>query len=50
VPLTKRGKKVLRAMRKTYGRKRAVRVFYASEHKGAIKGLTHKLRKRKEES
>jgi hypothetical protein len=39
MPLTKKGKKVLRAMRKTYGKKRGSRVFYAWERKGSIKGI-----------
>lgn len=33
MPLTKREKKVKRAMRKTYGQKKGTRVFYAWERK-----------------
>jgi hypothetical protein len=46
VPLTKKGAKVLRAMRKTYGKKKGASVFYASANKGRIKGV-HKKRKRR---
>lgn len=45
MPLTKKGKKIKRAMRKTYGKKKGNKVFYASQNKGTIKG-THKKRKR----
>lgn len=46
MPLTKKGKKIKRAMKKTYGKKKGERVFYASQNKGTIKG-THKKRKKK---
>ena len=46
MPLTKKGARIKRAMRKTYGSKKiADRIFYASQNAGVIKG-THK-RKRK---
>jgi len=38
MPLTKKGKKIMRAMRAQYG-KRAKEVFYASAKKGTIKGV-----------
>jgi hypothetical protein len=41
MPLTEKGKKVRRAMKKTYGSKKGDEVFYASQNKGVIKG-THK--------
>jgi len=42
MPLTSKGKKIKKAMKKTYGsKKKADRVFYASQNKGTIKG-THK--------
>lgn len=41
MPLTKKGKKIKRAMHKTYG-KRADKVFYASKTKGKIKGVCRK--------
>ena len=40
-PLTKKGGKVLRSMKKQYGAKKGKSVFYASQKKGTIKG-THK--------
>jgi len=40
VPLTKKGKKIKRAMVKHYGKKKGTQVFYASQKKGKIKG-TH---------
>ena len=43
MPLTKKGKKIKRAMRKQYGKKKGDRVFYASQNKGTIKG-THRKR------
>ncbi len=44
MPLTKKGKKIKKAMSKTYGKKKGRKVFYASQKKGTIKG-THKGRK-----
>jgi len=41
VPLTKKGRKIKRAMRKTYGKEKGKRVFYKSQNKGTIKG-THR--------
>jgi len=41
MPLTKKGKKIKRAMTEEYGKKKGERVFYASQNKGTIKG-THK--------
>jgi len=46
MPLTSKGKKIKRAMKKQYGAKKGERVFYASQNKGTIKG-THKKRKSK---
>lgn len=40
MPLTKKGKKIMGAMKKTYGTKKGRKVFYASQNKGKIKG-TH---------
>lgn len=39
MPLTKKGKKIKKAMVKTYGAKKGKQVFYASENKGIIKGI-----------
>jgi len=44
MPLTKKGKKILVNMKKTYGKKKGKQVFYASQNKGTIKG-THKGKK-----
>ena len=46
MPLTKKGQKIKRAMRKTYGKKKGAHVFYASQNKGTIKG-THRGKNRK---
>ena len=40
MPLNKSGKKILRKMQKSYGKKKGKQVFYASENKGSIKGIT----------
>jgi len=42
MPLTKKGKKVKKAMQETYGKEKGEGVFYATENKGKIKGLTKK--------
>ena len=39
MPLTKKGKKIMSAMRKQYGKKEGEKVFYASKNKGTIKGV-----------
>jgi|TARA_R110002020_G_scaffold16349_1_gene57802 hypothetical protein len=39
VPLTKKGQKIKRAMKKAYGPKKGKSVFYASANKGSIKGV-----------
>jgi len=46
MPLTNKGRKIKRAMTKTYGKKKGAQVFYSSQNKGTIKG-THKPRKKK---
>jgi len=46
MPLTEKGRKIKRATKKTYGKKKGKRVFYASQNKGTIKG-THRPRKKK---
>jgi len=42
MPLTKKGRKIKKAMEKEYGKKKGESVFYASERKGAIKGVAKK--------
>ena len=46
MPLTKKGKKIRKAMHKTYGSKKGESVFYASINKGTVKGA-HKTKKRR---
>lgn len=45
MPLTKKGKKIMSAMKEEYGSKKGKQVFYASQNKGTIKG-THKKGKK----
>lgn len=42
MPLTKKGQKIKRAMKKEYGEKKGEQVFYASAKKGTIKGVEKK--------
>lgn len=39
MPLTKKGKKIMGAMKEEYGAKKGEQVFYASKNKGTIKGV-----------
>jgi len=45
MPLNKKGKKIMKAMKKEYGKKKGEKVFYASENKGTIKKVTKKKKK-----
>ena len=45
MPLTKKGKKIKRAMTAQYGKKKGAAVFYASENKGNIKGVARKRKR-----
>ena len=45
MPLTKKGSKIMSAMKKEYGKKRGEQVFYASKNKGKIKGVENNSRK-----
>lgn len=45
MPLTAKGKTVKAAMQKQYGKERGERVFYATENKGKVRGLTKKEKK-----
>lgn len=46
MPLTKKGRKIMRSMRRTYKNpKTAKRVFYASANKGRISGVHRKKRR-----
>jgi len=42
MPLTAKGKKVLKEMQKTYGKEKGKSVFYASINKGKVKGVHKK--------
>lgn len=39
MPLTKKGKSIMRSMLEEYGKKKGKQVFYASANKGTIKGV-----------
>ena len=39
MPLTEKGKKIMKSMKKEYGKKKGEQVFYASKNKGKIKGV-----------
>jgi len=45
MPKTAKGKKILKKMQETYGKKKGDNVFYASINKGTIKGV-HRKKKR----
>tara|TARA_R100000664_G_C2625400_1_gene57468 strand:+ start:252 stop:395 length:144 start_codon:yes stop_codon:yes gene_type:complete len=47
MPLTQKGKKIMKAMQKQYGKNKAKNVFYATKNKGKIKGVDKKRKKRK---
>jgi hypothetical protein len=42
MPLTKKGKKIMKSMKEQYGSKKGEAVFYASSNKGKIKGVEKK--------
>jgi len=46
MPLTAKGSKALKAMRKSYGDKKGTQVFWASVNKGKLKGVEGKGGKR----
>lgn len=39
MPLTKKGSKIMKSMKKEYGAKKGKGVFYASKNKGTISGV-----------
>ena len=45
MPLTDKGKKIMKSMKIQYGKKKGETVFYASRNKGVIKGV-EKTKKR----
>lgn len=42
MPKTKKGKKIMKAMKRQYGAKKGKQVFYASKKKGTIKNVCKK--------
>ena len=42
MPITKKGRKILSAMKKTYGKEAGKKIYYASIVKGKIKGAEGK--------
>jgi hypothetical protein len=46
MPLTPKGKKIMKSMKKTYGKKKGEQVFYASKNKGKIKNVDKKRKKK----
>jgi len=47
MPLNKKGLKIREAMQKFYGKEKGEEIFYASENKGTIKGVTKKQKSKK---
>jgi hypothetical protein len=47
MPLTKKGKKIMGAMKEQYGEKKGEQVFYASKNKGNISGVDRPKKKKK---
>ena len=45
MPLNEKGRKIMKSMKKQYGKKRGETVFYASKNKGVIKGVEKKKKK-----
>ena len=45
MPMTPKGRKIMRAMKKEYGPEKGERVFYASLHAGKIEGVHRKTGK-----
>jgi hypothetical protein len=45
MPQTRKGRKIKKAMEKTYGKKKGTKVFHASANKGTIKGVHKPKRK-----
>ena len=39
MPLTEKGKKIMKSMKKQYGKKKGETFFYGSKNKGVIKGV-----------
>jgi hypothetical protein len=39
MPMTEKGKKIMKSMKKQYDKKKGEKIFYASKNKGVIKGV-----------
>ena len=48
MPLTKKGTKIMKAMKSEYGKTKGEGIFYASNNKGTIKGVEKKTVKKTE--
>lgn len=46
MPMTAKGKKVMKSMTKTYGKDKAKQVFYAMKNEGKLKGVEGKSKKK----
>lgn len=46
MPLTDKGKTILKEMRKRYGKEKGERVFYASKNKGTITGVDEETKEK----
>ena len=47
MPLTDKGKKIMKAMKKKYGPKKGESIFYASKNKGTIKNVDKSKKSKK---
>lgn len=47
MPLTKKGRRIKKAMQGFYGKKKGLRVFYASRNAGRITGVDRSRKKRR---
>ena len=47
MPLNEKGRKIMKSMKKQYGKKRGETIFYASKNKGVIKVVEKKKTRRK---
>lgn len=47
MPMTKKGEKIMAAMKEQYGAEKGERVFHASKNKGTIKGVEKKRKGRR---
>lgn len=46
MPLSPKGKKIMKSMKMEYGTKKGTSVFYASKNKGKIKGVEKRSKKK----